>query len=110
MVLGQSQNEVPFDVSLSGLPYEEQAISRSRPRRYTDRISLRICEPSDLVVLKAFANRSRDWQDIRGVIIRSGQLLDWRLIETELQQLADLKEEPEIVSRLAELRRETEAE
>ncbi len=107
VVLGQSQNQVPFDVSLSGLPYEEQVISRSRPRLYTDGISLRICEPSDLVVLKAFANRPRDWQDIRGVIIRSGHLLDWGLIETQLTQLAELKEEPEIVCRLDDLRRET---
>lgn len=62
----------------------------------------------DATVLKAFANRPRDWQDIRGVIIRNGQLLEWPMIEHELQHLAELKEEPEIVSQFPSMRREIE--
>jgi len=59
-----------------------------------------------LIILKAFANRARDWQDIRGIMIRSGSQLDWRLIESELEVLANLKEEPEILDRLHNLQSE----
>ena len=40
---------------------------------------------SDLVILKAFADRSRDWADIEGVLIRSGHRLEWRTVEAELE-------------------------
>jgi hypothetical protein len=66
--------------------------------------SIVTCSASDLVILKAFANRPRDWQDIRGILIRSGSQLDWSLIDSEITVLANLKEEPEILTQLAELR------
>lgn len=65
-----------------------------------------ICGPSYLIILKAFANRPRDWQDIRGILIRSATLLDWKLIESELGVLAELKEVPEILIKLQALRTE----
>lgn len=107
VLLGQSPSGVPVDVSLSGLPYEQELVERSKLREYTPDISLRICEASDLVILKAFADRPRDWQDIRGILIRSAIHLDWHLIESELSTLAALKEEPEILTRLQDLRAKT---
>jgi len=61
---------------------------------------LRICSPSDLVILKTFAGRDRDWLDVRGTLVRSGQSLDWELIQRELTVLLELKEEPESLDRL----------
>ncbi len=60
----------------------------------------------DLTGLIVFANSARDWQDIRGILIRSGSLLDWNLIDSELKVLAELKEEPEILEQLYSLRAE----
>lgn len=104
VLLGQEAGGVPVDVSLAGLPYEMQAIERARLHRLAGRYEIRLCSASDLVVLKAFADRPRDWQDIRGVLIRSPQELDWDLIETELTMLAGLKEEPGLVTRLLDLK------
>jgi hypothetical protein len=39
-------------------------------------------------------------------MIRSASKLDWKLIESELQILAELKEEPEILTQLQSLRNE----
>ena len=108
VLLGQSPEGVPIDVSLSGLPYEEQVIGRSQLQEYAPSRSLRICAASDLVILKAFANRPRDWQDIRGILIRSASHLDWNLIDTELHMLSDLKDEPEILDKLHALRSESQ--
>lgn len=104
VLLGQEAGGVPVDVSLAGLPYEMQVIERARFHRLAERYDIRLCSASDLVVLKAFADRPRDWHDIRGVLIRSPQELDWNLIERELTLLAGLKEEPGIVTRLLDLK------
>ncbi len=105
VVVGQESGGVSVDVSLAGLPYEMDVIERATFEEMGTGKQVKICAPSDLVILKAFANRSHDWDDIRGLLIRSGQLLDWELIESELSALCELKEEPEIVDRLQRLRR-----
>jgi hypothetical protein len=105
VLLVQEASGVDVDISLAAFPYEQELIHRSREQSFRG-VGLVICGPSDLIILKAFANRPRDWQDIRGVIIRSGSQLDWQLIESELQVLAELKEEPEILEQLHNLRSE----
>ena len=105
VLLVQEASGVDVDVSLAAFPYERELIGRAREQLYRG-VGLLICGPSDLVILKAFANRPRDWQDIRGVMIRSASQLDWKLIESELQVLAELKEEPEILTQLQSLRTE----
>lgn len=95
---------VNVDVALAAFPFERGVIDRSQKQAFGENHLVRICGPSDLVILKAFANRTRDWTDIRGILIRSGSQLDWRLIDTELTCLATLKEEPEILEQLDELR------
>lgn len=105
VLLVQEASGVDVDISLAAFPYEQELIHRSREQSFRGE-GLVICGPSDLIILKAFANRPRDWQDIRGVMIRSGSQLDWQLIESELQVLAELKEEPEILEQLHNLRSE----
>jgi hypothetical protein len=91
------------DISLAAFPFERDLINRSQLESFRE-TQLRICGPSDLVILKAFANRPHDWTDIRGVLVRSGPMLDWPTIEMELTVLAELKEEPEIMDQLREMR------
>jgi hypothetical protein len=55
--------------------------------------------------MKAFAGRELDWADVKGVIARQGQALDWPLVFSELKPLCELKEAPEIVPQLEKLRR-----
>ena len=106
VLLAQESNGVDVDVSLAAFPFELELIRRSRKRIFSGGKLLRICEASDLVILKAFANRPRDWLDIRGILIRSASELNWELIQTEVKMLADLKEEPEIISHLQSLRKQ----
>ncbi|MDE0449000.1 MAG: hypothetical protein OXH96_20230 [Spirochaetaceae bacterium] len=64
---------------------------------------LNTCSAEDLMTLKAFADRSRDWADIEGIVLRMGRRLDWALVEAELQPLCELKEAPDILTRLRAL-------
>ena len=104
VLLAQESYGVDVDISLAAFPFELELIKRSRKRPFIGGKLLRICDASDLVILKAFANRPRDWQDIQGILIRSESELDWEHIETEVTMLADLKEEPEIIDHLKGLR------
>ena len=103
VLLAQDQQGVSIDISLAAMPFELSIIQRATYESIFDLEPLRVCTASDLIVLKAFANRPRDWEDIRGILIRSQKLISKSEILEELTPLADLKEEPEIIHRLNEL-------
>jgi len=108
VVLLQSAREIPIDIALGALPFEERLIKRSRLADYGDGMRLRTCSAEDLIVTKAFAERGRDWEDVRGILIRQGAKLNWSLIERELKPLCELKEAPHILTRLEELRKSSQ--
>ena len=98
--LGQLSNGTPVDIALGGLPFEERAVGRATRYAFSDDIALLTCSAEDLVVMKAFANRERDWLDVESVLIRQAGRLDWQIIEEELAPLAPLRMEADIVARL----------
>jgi hypothetical protein len=104
VLLLRASTGVGLDIALGGLPFEESAVARSSPFRFPPDVDLRTCSAEDLIVLKAFADRPKDWMDIEGVIVRQDAHLDWQYIVSELTPLAELKEAPEIVTRLEDLR------
>jgi predicted nucleotidyltransferase len=81
----------------------EQVIERSSPFEFLPDVRLLTCSAEDLVVLKAFADRSRDWADVEGILARQRMTLDWGHIEEQLSPLAEVKESPEILQRLRQL-------
>ena len=105
VLLLKSSNGIGIDIALGGLPFEEQAVSRSVFVEYAPNLSLRICSAEDYIIFKSFASRPRDWLDIESVLIRDQKSLDWDYILNQLSPLAALKEEPEIVSHLLALRK-----
>ena len=93
-----------IDVLLGALPYEEHLIERATLFTVAHGVELRTCSAEDLIVLKLFAGRALDIRDTEGVALRNGDQLDWSYIETQLRPLAEIKEDPEILRRLARLR------
>ena len=100
VLLLRLENGVPIDVSLSGLPFEEEMIRRSSPYSFGPSCSLITCSAEDLMVLKAFADRPKDWNDIEGIAMKSGKILDIPYILEQLTPLCELKEAPEIIPKL----------
>jgi hypothetical protein len=98
---------IGIDVALGAIPFEGQLVARASPFEFLPGQSLVSCSAEDLVVLKAFADRPRDWDDIEGVILRQRNL-DWDYIESQIRPLADAKESPEIVDRLRQMRQSTD--
>lgn len=82
----------------------EVAVSRATRHEFLPGLSLLTCSAEDLVVLKTFANRPRDWADVETIIIRQQARLDWRYVYEQLEPLIQVKDAPEIVDRLRPLR------
>lgn len=102
-VLLLKEKGIGIDISLAAMPFEEDIITRSSCFEFLSDLSLRTCSAEDLIVLKAFANRAQDWVDIRGVMVRQGNRLDFKQVYEELEPLVELKEEPEILETLKQL-------
>ena len=107
VLLVRSGSGVSLDISLGALPFEEEMICRASNVEFLPGIELCICSPEDLIVMKCFAGRPQDWQDVASVIVRQGaENLDWKYISSNIGPLAAVKEEPEIIERLERLRRD----
>jgi len=105
VLLLQTPEGIPIDVALGGIAFEEQAISRATRYGFLPDISLLTCSAEDLIILKAFAARPRDWADVETIIVRQQGCLDWDYTFEQLGPLCELKGTPENVDRLHELRR-----
>lgn len=104
ILLLKTDDGIAVDLSLAGMPFEERVCKRAKSCVFPKVGRLRICTAEDLVVLKAFADRGRDWHDIDGILARSGPSLDWARIVRELSLLSELKDSPEIMVKLSRLR------
>lgn len=108
VLLLRASSGVGLDIALAGLPFEEMAVARSSSFAFPNQILLRTCSAEDLVVMKAFAARPKDWIDVEGIIVRQTGKLDWSYIREQLKPLAELKEAPQILSDLEKRRLEFE--
>jgi hypothetical protein len=109
VLLLRAKSGVGLDIALGALPFEEEVVARSSLFTFPMDVSPRTCSAEDLIVLKAFAAREKDWIGIEGVIIRQGAAIDWSYVQAQLGPLAELKEQPEILDELERRRRLLEA-
>lgn len=108
VLLLRTKAGVGLDIALGGLPFEESAVVRSSLFTYPGEAKIRTCSAEDLIVMKAFASRPKDWIDIEGIIVRQTGHLDWNYIQSHLVPLIELKGAPEILGELSKRRREFE--
>jgi predicted nucleotidyltransferase len=90
------------DLLAAVLPYEEQAIQRAELIDF-DELLLPVCTAEDLIVHKAIANRTKDWQDIDGILLRQHGKLDIGYVRDWLAQFADALEKPELLTQFENL-------
>jgi len=99
---------IGLDVAFGALPFEERCVARASDWELSPAIVLHTCSAEDLVVLKTFAGRGQDWVDVNGILVRQRRSLDWKLILQELAPLLELRETPENLDRLNQLRLQVE--
>lgn len=95
---------VGIDVALGALPFEERCVARASDWTIPPGVVLRTCIAEDLVVLKVFAGRPKDWLDLESILVRQRRTPNWRLILRELKPLLELRETPQNLDKLQQLR------
>jgi hypothetical protein len=108
VVLLRASNGIAADVALAAVPFEEEAVRRASAFEFAPGVSLVTCSAEDLLVLKSFAARDRDWVDVEGLAAQQAGRLDWDYVERQLRPLCAAKDAPDTLVRLAEIRREAE--
>jgi hypothetical protein len=103
VLLLEGQANVPIDVALGAMPFEERAVGRATAFPIAEGASLTICSAEDLIVFKAFAGRDKDWLDVESIIIRQAGKLDESLVWHEIEPLVELKQDPKMSERLRSL-------
>ncbi len=94
---------VKGDIIFAGLEYEKIAIERAVEVEISKNSRVRVCTAEDLVIHKAISEREKDWQDIEGILLRRGSLLDNSYIFNWLSQFASALDKPGILKRYEEL-------
>ena len=108
VLLLRNASGVGLDVALGALAFEESAVARSSEFIFPPNRLIRTCSAEDLVVMKAFASRPKDWFDVEGILLRQHRVLSWDYIEAQLLPLIAAKEAPEIWIELQRRRRDAE--
>lgn len=103
VLLLESRDGVPIDVALGAMPFEERAIARASAFEISPGAHITTCGCEDLLVLKAFAGRAKDWLDVEGIVARQGGRIDARLVFDELAPLIELKGSIDAKQRLEKL-------
>lgn len=87
-----------IDVALGALPFEESMMERAVRVDFSPGVRLRCCTSEDLVIMKCFAGRPRDWLDAESVVRRQGSL-DTPYILAQLAALCELTDKQESMER-----------
>ncbi len=103
VLLVKSAGGIPIDIALGALPFEQRLVARASSWVVAEDVDLRTCGAEDLIVMKAFANRDRDWADIEGILQRCVGRLDEGLVWKEILPLLELKGERAAEGRLQTL-------
>lgn len=103
VLLLKASNGIALDIALGGFPFEVRSIERASVWNLHQGPGIVTCSAEDLIVHKAFASREIDWIDVDGILMRQGTRLDFQQVFAELEPLADLKEDPDIIPRLKRL-------
>jgi hypothetical protein len=105
VLLLQSPEGIPIDVALGGIAFEEQVVSRATRYDFLPDVSLLTCSAEDLVILKAFADRPRDWADVETILTRQQAHLDWNYVFEQLEPLCQIRGSTEVLDHLRRLHR-----
>lgn len=97
VVLLKTSSDIPFDISLGALPYEEEIVENATLFSFEEKTVLPTCSADDLFIMKLFAAREKDWRDAEGIALRQGERLNRCYILPHLESLCRATDRPEIL-------------
>ena len=100
-------NGISIDLSLSGIDFEEEMIARASYFNFSTDCSLITCSAEDLIILKVFSDRMRDWIDVEGIVSRQADKLDIDLIIEKLKMLCQIKGNLNLIKKFKNILKKT---
>lgn len=92
MLLIESTEKVPINISL-GIPgYEQEALQRAVLVKFLEVGMLKLLSPEDFIIHKCVAGRPRDIEDVEGILLRQTFELDTELIRRWLTAFREVME------------------
>ena len=108
VILARSAHGIDLDIVLSQFEFEKSIIERASYFEFEPGLTLLTISAEDLIVLKAFAGREQDWNDVRGILV-ANDALDLEITRDQLTRLSELSPETSPVDKfevlIAELKK-----
>ena len=97
ILLLNSSEGVPIDISLAAIPFEESMLKRARVQEILPGVRVRTASAEDIVVMKVIASRPRDIDDLERIVATRGGKLDQDYIRRCLSDLAQFWTESDLL-------------
>ena len=95
LLLTHIASNIDVDISLGGLAFEQQTIDRAQDYQVAG-VRLRLPCVEDLLIMKAFAHRPKDMDDIKGLLDAHPQA-DLAIVRQWLKEFATAMSMPDLV-------------
>ncbi|MBI1884188.1 MAG: nucleotidyltransferase [Chlamydiae bacterium] len=96
---------IRIDFIFSFLPYEEEAIRRAKGILIENQ-KVKFASAEDLIIHKMFAGRSRDIDDVKNILIKQKENLDYSYIHKNLQEFSSLEGYKNILKHFQDLEKD----
>jgi predicted nucleotidyltransferase len=95
LLLTHSASQIDIDLSLGGLVFEHEALDRSQVHDVGG-VALRLPSVEDLLIMKAFAHRPKDMEDVSGLLDAHPDA-DLSMVRQWLQEFATATSRPDLL-------------
>lgn len=104
LLLRHDTSGVEIDLSIAGLSFEERALGRAELRELGG-IKVRVAHPTDLIIYKMVAHRTRDLDDAEAMVRLHRNRIDFAEVDASVREFARLLEDAAPEEAWAEVRR-----
>jgi predicted nucleotidyltransferase len=101
VLLRHDSSGIDVDLTMGILPFEVEIIERSQ-KITVGNVTIPLPTPEDLIILKAVANRPKDLEDIKGIILANPNL-DQDRVKFWLKQFSEILENPDLWDQIQKL-------
>lgn len=99
-----TKSNLPLDVVLAGPGLEDQFLARAQSRTISG-FEIPIISPEDLIITKILAQRAKDLEDVRGILLRRKGKLDLAIIRRTLKLLEEALGQSDLLPTFEKLQR-----
>ncbi len=106
ILLRHDRSGTQVDISLAGLPFEERALDRAELRKLGG-VTVRVAHPTDLIIYKMVAHRTRDLDDAEAMVRLHRPRINIEEVDAAVAEFAAVLEDNAPLDAWREVKRRT---